>query len=295
MNLMLLIEQFPNEEACRDYLEQLRWPEGVRCPRCDHNAISRLQNQDKFECSRCEYQFSVTSGTIFHDTHLALRKWFIAAYLICESKKGISAAQIGRTLGVTYKTAWYLCHRIREAMGNGTQSAGPTLFGIVEVDETLVGGKRRGVGSGNRIGKTWVAGAVQRGGQIRLEKIPNIRKKTLHSFIAKHVRDETEAIYTDELRSHIGLEDHDTRHETVDHSAYEWVFGDVHTNSVEGIWSLLKRSIMGSFHKISAKHLEAYLDELEWRFNNRKNPFLWRDTLRRMIASHNLKYSELTA
>jgi len=296
INLVSLIERFQNEDKCRELLEDLRWPEGVECPRCDNMSVSEIRERNQWECNdeSCRYQFSVTAGTIFHRSHLPLWKWFLAIYLMCESKKGISANQLKRTLGISYKTAWYLCHRIREAMGNDP-IIGPTLFGIVEVDETLVGGKRRGVGTGNRIGKTWVAGAVQRGGQVRLEKIPNIRKKTLHAFIAKHVRDETEAIYTDELRSYIGVEDHNTRHETVTHHEDEWVFGDVHTNSVEGMWSLLKRSIVGSFHKISVKHLDAYLDELEWRFNNRDNPHIFRDTLQRMIASDNLPYAELTA
>ena len=189
-----------------------------------------------------------------HDSHLSLRKWFIAIYLMCESRKGISANQLKRTLGISYKTAWYLCHRIRSAMGNDNLT-GPTLFGIVEVDETLVGGRKRGVGSGNRTGKTWVAGAIQRGGNIRLERIPNVRKATLHKFIERHVRDKTEAIYTDELRSYIGIADEDTRHGTVRHAEEEWVVGDVHTNSIEGVWSLFKRSIVGSF---SQDQREAY-------------------------------------
>ena len=134
-------------------------------------------------------------------SHLPLRKWFAAIYLMCESKKGMSANQLHRTLGVSYKTAWYLCHRIREAMGNDP-FVGPTLFGIVEVDETLVGGKRRNVGSGSKEGKTWVAGAIQRdSGQVRVERIPNIRRGTLHDFIHRTVKDEAEAIYTDELKS----------------------------------------------------------------------------------------------
>ena len=131
--------------------------------------------------------------------------------------------------------------------------------GVVEVDETLVGRKRRGVGTGNRTGKTWVAGAVQRGGEVRIEAVPNIKRATLHAFIARNTRPDTEAIYTDELKSYLGIAYHDTRHETVKHSEEEWVVGDVHTNSVEGVWSLLKRSIVGAWHQVSAKHLDAYL------------------------------------
>ncbi len=227
-----------------------------------------------------------------HDSHLPLRKWFVAIYLLLESRKGMSANQLKRTLGVSYKTAWYLCHRIRSAMGNDGMT-GPTLFGIVEVDETLVGGRRRGVGSGNRIGKTWVAGAVQRGGKVRLERIPNIRKPTLHAFINRHVKDETDAIYTDELLSYLGIGDADTKQRVVRHSVEEWVVGDVHTNSVEGVWSLLKRSIVGAFHKVSAKHMDRYLEELEWRFNNRNNPHIFRDTRRRILTTNTLTYRDL--
>ena len=215
-------------------------------------------------------------------------------YLMIESKKGISANQMMRTLGVTYRTAWHLCHRIREAMSDDPFT-GPTLFGIVEVDETLVGGRRKGVGTGNREGKTWVAGAVQRGGMIRLERIPNIKKSTLHGFIQRTVKDEAEAIYTDELKSYMGIADHDTRHETVNHSAEEWVIGDVHTNSIEGVWSLFKRSIVGTFHKMSVKHMDRYLEELEWRFNNRDNPLIFRDLLVRVLDGKALRYRDLTA
>ena len=228
------------------------------------------------------------------DSHLSLRKWFAAIYLMCESKKGMSANQMKRTLGTTYRTAWHLCHRVREAMGND-QFDGPTLFGVVEVDETLVGGKAKNRGRGYRGNKTWVAGAIQRGGKVRLERIPNIRRHTLHDFINRTVKDEAEAIYTDELKSYLGIEDHDTRHETVNHSAEEWVIGDVHTNGIEGVWSLFKRSIVGSFHKLSVKHLDRYLEELEWRFNNRDNPHIFHDTMKRIVNTGTLTYRSLVA
>ena len=140
-----------------------------------------------------------------------------------------------------------------------------------------------------------MAGAIERGGQVRLERIPNIRRHTLHDFIARTVRDEAEAIYTDELKSYLGIADDDTRHETVRHSEEEWVLGDVHTNGIEGVWSLFKRSIVGSFHKISAKHMDRYLEELEWRYNNRDNPNIFRDTLRRIVNTDPLTYRDLVA
>lgn len=292
MNLIQLVEQFGDEEDCRAYLEALRWPAGVACPRCGRMAISQIKKRDQFDCDDCRYQFSVTSGTIFHDSHLPLRKWFIAIYLMVESKKGISANQLKRMIKVSYKTAWYLCHRIRKAMGNGHE---PKLKGTVEVDETWVGGKRKGVGSENREGKTAVIGAVQRGGEIRLDIISDRGRQTLHNFIHGNIEDVAEAIYTDEWQAYIGIADEDTVHAMVNHSEGEWVNGVVHTNSVESVWSLLKRSIIGAYHKVSVKHLNAYLDELEFRFNNRNNPYLFRDTLRSMISSDKLRYRELTA
>ena len=294
INLISLIEKFRDEETCREYLEKLRWSDGVACPRCGDLSVSEISTRDQFDCNGCRYRFSVTSGTIFDNTNLPLWKWFVTIYLICESKKSISANQIRRTIGVTYKTAWHLCHRIRSAM-KGSVVGGPTLFGVVEVDETLVGGKRHGVGTGNRVGKTWVAGAVQRGGEVRIEAVPNIKRATLHAFIARNTRPDTEAIYTDELKSYLGISDHDTRHETVKHSEEEWVVGDVHTNSVEGVWSLLKRSIVGAWHQVSAKHLDAYLSEVEFRINHRDDPYIFEAVLIRLLDGQALRYRELTA
>ena len=292
MNLISLFDRFNCDEKCRRRLEELRWPSGVCCTRCGDMSVARIKGRGQWDCRGCGYQFSVTSGTIMHDSHLPLRKWFAAIYLMCESKKGISAHQVKRLLGGGYQTAWYLCHRIREAMGNDPLE-GPTLFGIVEVDETLVGGRIKGKGHAYKGNKTWVAGAIQRGGQVRLERIPNIRRKTLHAFIVRTVKDEAEAIYTDELKSYLGIADHDTRHQTVNHSAEEWVVGDVHTNGIEGVWSLFKRSIVGTFHKMSVKHLDRYLEEMEWRFNNRSNPHIFRDALLRILNTDNLTYWRL--
>src|SRR5688572_24800295 len=193
MNMMKLIELFPDEDACRDILEKLRWPDGVKCLHCQSEHIRRNYTRYIYDCGSCGYQFSVISGTIFHDTHLPLRKWIVAIYLMCESKKGISANQLKRTIDVSYKTAWYLCHRIRAAM----QDENPTpLTGTVEVDETLVGGKVRGKGRGYRGNKVIVAGAAQRQGAIRLRVVPNQKKRTLQGFIMSAVHPDVEAIYT---------------------------------------------------------------------------------------------------
>jgi transposase-like protein len=290
MNLMKLMEEFGTEAECRDALEALRWPDGIACPHCGLKSISRLQTHHIYECNSCSYQFSVTTGTIFKDTHLPLQKWFVAVYLMVESKKGISANQMKRTLNVSYKTAWYLCHRIRNAMMTDMDKK---LSGTVEVDETWIGGKKENVGHGFKGNKVLAVGAVERQGDIVLQAIKHADKDTLHKFIHSATTPDTKAIYTDDWPAYNGIEDADTKHETVNHSADEWVRGDVHTNSVENIWSLLKRSIVGSYHQVSKKHLDSYLDELEWRFNGRENPYLFRDTLLKLIKSENLPYEKL--
>ena len=295
MNLLTLMDKYNSDETCREALEKIRWPHGPTCIRCGLVGVPELPVGSIYQCASCCYQFSVTAGTIMHDSHLPLRKWFLAIYFMCVSKKGVSALQLKRTLGIgSYRTAWYLCHRIREAMGNDPFT-GPTLLGVVEVDETLVGGRKRNRGRAYKGNKTWVAGAIQRGGNIRVERIPNIRRHTLHDFIHRTVKDEAEAIYPDELKSYLGIGDEDTRHEMVNHSAEQWVVGDVHTNGIEGVWSLLKRSIIGTFHKMSAKHLDRYLEELEWRFNNRNNPHIFPDTLSRILNTGKLTLHDLVA
>ena len=290
MNLVRLVQLYHSEDACREYLEHLRWPNGLACLRCGSTSISRISTRNQLDCNDCRYRFSVTTGSIFHDTHLPIWKWFLATYTMIESKKGVSANQLKRELSVSYKTAWYLCHRIRAAM----QEAYPTkLKGIIEFDETFVGGKVEGKGRGYKGNKAVVIGAVQREGKIILKLAPDRSRKTLHNFVDETTANDSEAYYTDDWAPYGGIGDEDTRHETVNHSAKEYVRGDVHTNSVENIWSLLKRSIIGAYHQVSVKHLDAYLDELEWRFNNRDNPYLFRDTLLKLIGSENLPYQHL--
>jgi transposase-like protein len=291
LDLPKLIERFGSEDKCHAYLEGLRWPNGVRCPRCNSDKISRIVKRRQFDCDACRYQFSVRVGTIFHDSKLPLWKWFLAVYIMGESKKGVSANQLKRMLGVSYKTAWYLCHRIRATMTDD----GMQLAGIVEADETWHGGKRPGSGSGPYSGgnKSVIVGAVERGGEVRLRLVGGRDRGTLHRFLNEVVDDRATAIYTDGWVGYKGIGDADTKHVAVDHAAKEWVRGDVHTNTVENVWSLFKRSVIGSYHQVSVKHLPAYLDELEWRFNNRDNPFLFRDTVLRLIQGDTLTYAQL--
>lgn len=292
MNLVKLIERFGSEDRCRDYLETLRWPDGVTCPECGSTSISRITTRHQYDCNACRTRFSVKSGTVLHDSHLPLWKWFLATYLVCESKKGISANQLKRTLAVSYKTAWYLCHRIRWAMGIGQEKM---LGGTVELDETYVGGKTRG--GSRKVPKIMVLGAVERGGKIRLKVhgpgySPDT--ETLREWAKDAVATKAAYIYTDGHSGYRGIGDEDIVHEWVDHGSEEWVRGEVHTNTIESAWSLLKRSIIGSYHNLSVKHLAAYLDEFEFRFNNRDNRFLFRDTLIALVRADALTYEDLT-
>src|SRR5712692_9202217 len=291
MNLVELIQQFSDESKCRAYIEKLRWPKGVACPRCQADKIYHLENRPLLLCASCEHQFSVTVDTIFHDTHLPLEKWFLATFLLCESKKGRSACQIQRSLGVSYKTAWYLCHRIGAAM---MEVAPRKLRGTVEIDETYVGGKKRRWRRGSD--KEVVIGIRQRNGDLRLVHAEDARSETVREIIKANVGGHVEVIMTDESAIYPWAlsKIEKKKHRTVCHSK-EYVAGDVHTNTVESAFSLLKRGIVGTWHKVSAKHLPAYLDEMCFRFNNRKNQFLFRDTLIKLILSPNVEYKDLTA
>jgi transposase-like protein len=258
MNLIDLMAQFGDESKCREYLEHLRWPDGVACPKCGSLKCYYTSTRQTWECDDCGYHFSVTSGTMLHDTHLPLQKWIVAVYLMIESPKGMSAMQIKRSLNVAYQTSWYLCHRIRAAI---RESYPFPLKGLVEVDETFVGGKTQGKGRGYKGNKAVVVGAVQREGCIALQVVTSRDRETLHQFIKEHISDETVAIFTDEWPAYRGIGDENTRHETVNHSLEEYVRGDVHVNSAEGVWSLFKRSIIGSYHKLIPIHSS---DAVKW-------------------------------
>jgi len=293
MDLIGLMSDFDTDIECRTFLEELRWPKGPQCPRCKSMAISRITKRRMFDCDGCRYQFSVTAGTLFHDSHLPLPKWFLAIFLMCESKKGMSANQLKRMLKVSYKTAWYLCHRIRAAM---TELNPEPLRGTVEVDETYIG-NGRGMGAGNRERHTMILAAVARDGEIRMRKATRKHRtrKELGEFISTHVHPETANIYTDDAAQYGGLQSEHTWHQRVNHSIGEYVRGDVHTNTVESAFSLFKRSIVGSFHQMSAKHLDRYLDEFEFRFNNRRNKYMFRDVLMRLMDAKAMPYEKLTA
>jgi len=292
-----MLRKYSTDEKCREILTKLRWPEGVRCLRCgDNERICYLESRKQFECGSCGYQFSVTTGTVFNDTHLPLEKWFAATYLLCEAKKGMSACQIQRTLGISYKTAWYLCHRIRHAM---MQADRPMLSGKVEMDETFVGGKNIGRGHENKNeNKEVVIGIRQRGGELRFFHAEDVKSGTLRKFIQENISQDVDVLFTDDYLPYRGAAAvlrKDGRHKTIRHKLHIYVNGDIHTNTIESAFSLLKRGVIGTWHKISAKHLAAYLQEMEFRFNRRKRADLFTDTLRHMITAPVLTFERLTA
>jgi transposase-like protein len=288
---------FSTDEICRELLVKLRWPSGVKCIRCDSKKVYDIPTQKKWECGECGYQFSALTQTIFNDTHLPLKTWFMAVLLLVEARKGMSANQIKRTLGISYKTAWYLCHRIRKAMASTDK---PMLDGTVEIDETYVGGKFSGGYSGRaKNNKEVVIGIRQRGGDLRFFHAQDVKSGTLAQYIKENVSTDVELLMTDDFGAYPNAMKRAgqaaTKHKTIKHSSKVYVDGDIHTNTVESAFSLLKRGIMGTWHKVSAKHLAAYLEEMEFRFNRRKNPDIWIDTLRHMITADPLTFENLTA
>lgn len=268
-----VFSKFATEERCIAHFERIRWPHGLRCIRCNSERVMKfdaLGKTDKvrhlYECVDCRYQYSVTTGTIFHDSHTPLTKWFVAIYLICSGKKGISAKELQRQLGVTYKTAWYMAHRVRTAMSEDGEFC-EKFAGIVEADETYVGGKRkgqRGRGSANKV--PVIAVKERTSGKVRMQAVENVSASVLASFIREHVAAGS-TMHTDEFNSYLWLDSSEFAHHSVNHSE-RYVDGDVHTNGCENVWSLFKRGIVGVFHKVSAKYLPLYLDEFSFRFNN---------------------------
>lgn len=299
MTIIDLCQTFSTDDRCRELLERLRWPNGPICPRCQNPAPARLANSAKIlYCKECDYQFTVTANTIFHDSHLPLIKWLAAVYLICESRKGMSANQVKRTLGISYKTAWYLCHRIRAAMASAEKVM---LDGTVEIDETYIGGRVYGKGTQGRSQKTKevVLGIKQRGGELRFFHAEDVKAGTLAKYIKENISEDVEVIMTDDFVSYPFALDRAghplDKHKTIKHGAGVYVDGDITTNGIESAFSLLKRGIIGSWHKVSAKHLPAYLEEMTFRFNRRNSKTLFLETLQHMVTADPLTFEALTA
>ena len=269
-DLIYFFKQFPDDLSCRKYLERRFWGNVPVCPYCHHTEkIYRYKNGKTFKCACCQRQFKVTTGTIYEDSNIPLQSWFITSYLLAVSKKGISSIELSKVLGVTQKTAWYLLHKIRYAMEYGKSKT--QLSDNVEIDETYVGGKmkggKRGRGSEN---KTPVFGIKQRKGDLYITPVEDTKRKTLEPIIFQKVETGT-TVNTDELNSYakLGLF---YKHCVVNHGRKEYVRGDIHTNSIEGAWSHLKRSMMGTYHRPSKRHLAKYCAEFEHCFNTRDFP-----------------------
>lgn len=268
---------FADFENCRQFLTDLRWPDGrVTCPTCASEKVVWLASVRRWKCygKHPKPQFSLKTGTIFEDSPLGLDKWLTALWLLVNCKNGISSMEIGRHLGITQKSAWFMAHRLRFALHHGSFDK---LTGEVEVDETFIGGKarnmhvaqrkRRITGTGGK-DKTAVLGILERGGKVRTQVVGDRRKRTLQAEVHKHV-EAGAALYTDALLSYEGLATK-YAHQVIDH-AVEYVDGEVHTNGLENYWSLLKRALSGTYVSVEPFHLFRYLDEQAYRFNNRKD------------------------
>jgi transposase-like protein len=284
MTFQEFMATFPDEAACRTYLTMRRWPDGPHCPRCDNTKVYECGPTRPFhwQCMKCgptkrtPYRFSVLVGTVFENTNVPLETWFKVLYIILQSKKVVSSRQIRRMFfGETSSlhTAWYICHRLRAGMRDGDFKQ---LMGIVEIDETGIGGSDRNRHANKKqhitglSGKTTVIGAISRKGNVVCQIIENTDAKTLDRFVRKAVSDRVSLVATDE---HAGyrLLDSAYPHQVVRHSGGEYVRGNLHTNNIESFWELLKRGIIGTYHNVSKKYLPLYLNEFQFRQNNRKN------------------------
>ena len=267
------------EDEARGYIESLRWPNGPVCPRCGSVKTYRLIPKEGskhpgrpglLKCGDCRKQFTVTVGTIFEDSHIPLAKWLLAIHLMCSSKKGISAHQLHRELGMTYKSAWFMAHRVRYAM---TQSPlADKLSGVVEADEAYVGGKpRKGTGPHKRgLGteKTPIVSLVERGGNVRSFKVPRVNEANLRSILTEHISPDARLMTDDSPLYHKigGFADH----QTVNHTAGEYARDDAHINTAEAHFSLVKRGVYGTYHHWGRQHLDRYLQEFDFRWNTRQ-------------------------
>lgn len=272
-NLIEVMMHFSDKEVCKEYLAKMRWSKGVVCPHCE-NGEKIYTMKSGYKCAKCRKPFSVTKGTIFENSAIPLQKWFAAIWLITSHKKGISSLQLHRDLGITQKSAWFLLQRIRYAIR--TQSFNKPLENIVELDETYIGGKNKNRHASKKVSnaqgrstkdKTPVFGLVERNGRLTAMRVRNTTKATVMPIITKNVSLDAK-IMTDEWKAYSGLSSL-YAHEIVKHGQGEYVVGKCHTNTIEGFWSLLKRGIIGIYHNVSSKHLDAYVDEFEYRYNTK--------------------------
>jgi len=268
---LLAGDHLTDEKKAYEYLAKLRWPEGPKCVHCKSEKVYTLNVKTSkrvvLKCGKCRKQFSATVGTIFEDSHIPLSKWIMAVNLMCSSKKGISSHQLHRMLGITYKSAWFMGHRLRHAMQHSP--FGGKLSGIIEADETYIGGKKRRQGHRGTRGKAPVFALVERQGRVRSFVLPTVTSKNLREIIRQNVAAGSRMM-TDEFKGYRGLKREFADHQTINHSRHHYVRGEVTTNTIEGYFSLLKRGLTGTYHHVSKHHLHRYLAEFDFRYNARQ-------------------------
>ena len=288
MDIIEIFELYPTQDDCIVHLENVRWHGKPRCVYCQSLNVTPAPKEQRHHCNNCNTTFSVTVGTIFHHTHLPMQKWFFAVTLVLNAKKGVSARQLARDLKVNKDTAWRMGMKIREAMREQEQRT--LLTGLVEMDEAYIGGKPRKSGPGDKsprgrgTKKTPVVGMIERGGKVRVKVVKKggLTMKKLTSLVRRNVDVSNATLITDEFKGYLGIK-HIMPHKTVDHSVW-YVNGDVHTNNIESFWAILKRGIVGQYHKVSLRYLPKYIDEFSYRFNNRHHDNLFGLTINRAVG-----------
>ena len=271
------LKRFSSDEVCLDYLIHTRFGETPTCPKCrEETKFYKIKKEPAYACGKCGHHVHPMAGTLFENSRTPLQKWFYAMHLFTTTRHGVSAKELQRQLGVTYKTAWRMGHEIRKHMAK--VDGDPMLGGHVEADETYIGGKRPGKRGRGAAGKTVVFGMIERGGDVITRVVDNVRRRTLEPHLVANVAPGS-TVSTDELTSYHKISDLGLTHGRVNHSADEWVRGIHHTNSIEGFWSIFKKSIRSTHIHVSRKYLHSYLGEFEFRFNRRGQPASMLDQL----------------